>query len=165
MICNICDICNTFQNWKKNWIGTHEFLVDEFSSETVSEISRKFANNGLAYEVLKNVPRLVIDVMSLSAVEIVVDKPDAVVEIVDDITLNGSEHLFLEGLFRVLYVFVWAMPDETPAGKIWLERLRLVWPIQFADFTNVCGIMLVGEVELGDFSSGFSSWTWTVSKS
>ena len=80
--------------------------MDEFSSETVSEISRKFANNGLAYEVLKNVPRLVIDVMSLSAVEIVVDKPDAVVEIVDDITLNGSEHLFLEGLFRVLYVFV-----------------------------------------------------------
>ena len=55
--------------------------------------------------ILKNVPRLVIDVMSLSAVEIVVDKPDAVVEIVDDITLNGSEHLFLEGLFRVLYVF------------------------------------------------------------
>ena len=43
-------------------------------------------------KLLKNVPRLVIDVMSLSAVEIVVDKPDAVVEIVDDITLNGSEN-------------------------------------------------------------------------
>ena len=40
-----------------------------------------------------NVPRLVIDVISLSAVEIVVDKPDAVVEIVDDITLNGLELL------------------------------------------------------------------------
>ena len=43
-------------------------------------------------KLLKNVPRLVIDVMSLSAVEIVVDKPDAVVEIVDEITLNGSEN-------------------------------------------------------------------------
>ena len=43
-------------------------------------------------KLLKNVPRLVIDVMSLSAVEIVVDKPDAVVEIVDDITFNGSEN-------------------------------------------------------------------------
>ena len=40
---------------------------------------------------LENVPKLVIDVISLSAVEIVVDKPDAVVEIVDDITLNVSE--------------------------------------------------------------------------
>ena len=40
---------------------------------------------------LENVPKLVIDVISLSAVEIVVDKPDAVVEIVDDITSNGSE--------------------------------------------------------------------------
>ena len=38
-----------------------------------------------------NVPRLVIDVISLSAVEIVVDKPDAVVEIVDDMTLNGLD--------------------------------------------------------------------------
>ena len=43
-------------------------------------------------KLLKNVPRLVIDVMSLSAVEIVVDKPEAVVEIVDDITFNGSEN-------------------------------------------------------------------------
>ena len=43
-------------------------------------------------KLLKNFPRLVIDVMSLSAVEIVVDKPDAVVEIVDEITLNGSEN-------------------------------------------------------------------------
>ena len=36
-------------------------------------------------------PKLVIDVISLSAVEMVVDRPDAVVEIVDDITFRGSD--------------------------------------------------------------------------
>ena len=30
----------------KNWIGTHDFLMDEFSSKTVSEIPQKFANKG-----------------------------------------------------------------------------------------------------------------------
>ena len=32
--------------FEKNWIGTHDFLMDEFSSKTVSEISQKFANKG-----------------------------------------------------------------------------------------------------------------------
>ena len=30
----------------KNWIGTQDFLMDEFSSKTASEMSQKFANKG-----------------------------------------------------------------------------------------------------------------------
>ena len=32
--------------FSKNWIGNHDFLMDEFSSKTVSEVSKKFANKG-----------------------------------------------------------------------------------------------------------------------
>ena len=31
---------------KQNWTGTHDFLMDEFSSNTVLLISRKIANKG-----------------------------------------------------------------------------------------------------------------------
>ena len=30
----------------KKWIGTHDLLMDEFSSKAASEISQKFANKG-----------------------------------------------------------------------------------------------------------------------
>ena len=34
----------------KNWIGTHYFLMDEFSSKTASEMSQKFANNSCFFD-------------------------------------------------------------------------------------------------------------------